>query len=106
MIEGSGSERRLAEITHGTADGTATIWTPNALAPYWKPRARFEGDLGRVYGVQWRRWRTPVEHKAETFKDDFGNTYNRQGLLNIKVLRHNYMRRFRLVPNRHTACLG
>jgi len=77
MIEGSGSERRLAEITHGTADGTATIWTPNALAPYWKSRAKFEGDLGRVYGVQWRRWRTPVEHKAETFKDDFGNTYNR-----------------------------
>jgi thymidylate synthase len=37
-----------------------------------------------VYGVQWRRWRTPVEHKAETFKDDFGNTYNRQGLLHVK----------------------
>jgi thymidylate synthase len=84
MIEGSGDERRLAEITHGTADGTVTIWTPNALAPYWKPRARYEGDLGRVYGVQWRRWRTPVEHKADTFKDDFGNVYNRQGLLHIK----------------------
>ena len=84
MIEGSGDERRLAEITHGTSDGTATIWTPNALAPYWKPRAKFEGDLGRVYGVQWRRWRTPVEHKAETFKDDFGNTFNRQGLLHVK----------------------
>jgi thymidylate synthase len=84
MIEGSGDERRLAEITHGTADGTVTIWTPNALAPYWKPKSKFEGDLGRVYGVQWRRWRTPVEHKAETFKDDFGNTYNRQGLLHIK----------------------
>ena len=84
MIEGSGDERRLAEITHGTGDGTVTIWTPNALAPYWKPKSKFEGDLGRVYGVQWRRWRTPVEHKAETFKDDFGNTYNRQGLLHIK----------------------
>jgi len=84
MIEGSGDERRLAEITHGTSDGTVTIWTPNALAPYWKSKAKFEGDLGRVYGVQWRRWRTPVEHKAETFKDDFGNTYNRQGLLHIK----------------------
>jgi thymidylate synthase len=84
MIEGSGDERRLAEITHGTSDGTATIWTPNALAPYWKPKSKFDGDLGRVYGVQWRRWRTPVEHKAETFKDDFGNIYNRQGLLHIK----------------------
>ena len=57
MIEGSGDERRLAEITHGTKDGTVTIWTPNALAPYWKDRAEFEGDLGRVYGVQWRHWR-------------------------------------------------
>ena len=84
MIEGSGDERRLAEITHGTSDGNVTIWTPNALAPYWKPRAKFDGDLGRVYGVQWRRWRTPVEHKQETFKDDFGNTFNRQSLLHIK----------------------
>ena len=84
MIEGSGDERRLAEITHGTTDGIATIWTPNALAPYWKSKSKFDGDLGRVYGVQWRHWRTPVEHKAETFKDDFGNTYNRQGLLHIK----------------------
>ena len=54
FVEGSRDERRLAEITHGTKDGTVTIWTPNALAPYWKDRAKFEGDLGRVYGVQWR----------------------------------------------------
>jgi len=84
MIEGSGDERRLAEITHGTQEGTTTIWTPNALASYWRPKAKFEGDLGRVYGVQWRHWRTPVVHKQESFKDDFGNTYNRQGLLHIK----------------------
>lgn len=56
FIEGSGDERRLAEITHGTRDGPVTIWTPNALAPYWKPKAKFEGDLGRTYGVQWRDW--------------------------------------------------
>jgi thymidylate synthase len=56
MIEGSGDERRLAEITHGTAEGTTTIWTPNAEADYWKPRAKYPGDLGRVYGVQWRHW--------------------------------------------------
>ena len=59
MIEGSGNERRLAEITHGTSAGTVTIWTPNALAPYWKPKAKYEGDLGRVYGVQWRQWQGP-----------------------------------------------
>lgn len=84
FIEGSGDERRLAELTHGTRDGAVTIWTPNALAPYWKPKAKFEGDLGRVYGVQWRHWRTPVEHNKETFKDDFGTTYNRHSTLHIK----------------------
>lgn len=59
FLEGSRDERRLAEITHGTSEGKVTIWTPNALAPYWKPKAKFEGDLGKVYGVQWRRWEAP-----------------------------------------------
>jgi thymidylate synthase len=55
FIEGSGDERRLAEITHGETGGV-TIWTPNAYAPYWRDKAKFHGDLGRVYGVQWRKW--------------------------------------------------
>lgn len=59
FIEGSKDERRLAELTHGNKDGTVTIWTPNSLAPYWKKKAKFEGDVGRIYGVQWRRWRKP-----------------------------------------------
>jgi thymidylate synthase len=84
FIEGSGDERRLAEITHGTREGTVTIWTPNAMAPYWKPRVQYEGDLGRVYGVQWRRWRTPVTHKNDTFRDAFGSIYNRHGSLHVK----------------------
>lgn len=85
MIEGSGDERRLAEITHGTKDGVVTIWTPNALAPYWRPKAKYEGDLGRVYGVQWRRWRTVKQREANgSFIDSFGNTYRRVGN-NIEV---------------------
>ena len=79
MIEGSGNERRLAEITHGTSDGTVTIWTPNALAPNWKPHAQSEGDLGRVYGVQWRHWRTPQHVKAGSFKNDAGSYFSVQG---------------------------
>src|SRR3989344_3357157 len=58
FIEGSTDERRLAEILHGTRDKEkTTIWTASAEADYWKPKARFEGDLGRVYGVQWRHWK-------------------------------------------------
>jgi len=63
FIEGSRDERRLAEITHGTAEGKVTIWTPNAQAHYWKPRAEFDGDLGRVYGVQWRHWNKDTVEK-------------------------------------------
>ena len=58
FIEGSGDERRLAEILHGTRDESKkTIWTANANASYWRPKSRYAGDLGRVYGVQWRHWR-------------------------------------------------
>jgi thymidylate synthase len=80
MVEGSGDERRLSELTHGTRDGTVTIWTPNAMAPYWRPKAKYEGDLGRVYGVQWRHWRAIKPREKEgTFQDGFGSTYRRVG---------------------------
>jgi len=59
FIEGSKDERRLAEIIYGTREGVVTIWTPNSLAGYWKNKAKFDGDVGRIYGVQWRRWRKP-----------------------------------------------
>ena len=61
FLEGSGDERRLAEILYGDREARTdhgvlkpTIWTANAKADYWLPRAQYEGDLGRVYGVQWR----------------------------------------------------
>ncbi len=57
FIEGSGDERRLAEILYGTRDPSKqTIWTANANAEYWKPKALYEGDLQKVYGYQWRKW--------------------------------------------------
>jgi len=63
FIEGSGDERRLAEILHGTRNpNMKTIWTDNVTADYWikKRHQRNAADLGRVYGVQWRRWRKPL----------------------------------------------
>jgi thymidylate synthase len=85
FIEGSGDEKRLREILHGDRNSVKdTIWTANATAPYWAPKAKYEGDLGRIYGVQWRHWRTPIEHTKETFKDDFGNNYNRHGSLHVQ----------------------
>lgn len=55
FLEGSNSDVRLKEIL----GAERTIWTDNAQADYWKPKAKFEGDLGRIYGVQWRKWQAP-----------------------------------------------
>jgi thymidylate synthase len=61
FLEGSGDENRLREILYGEEDSTkTTIWTQNANADYWKPKAKYVGDLGRVYGVQWRHWQKPA----------------------------------------------
>ena len=79
FIEGSSDERRLAEITHGTRDGSTTIWTGNALSPKWTPHAKFPGDLGPIYGVQWRKWRNTTVAPTETVVDDFGSAYRNDG---------------------------
>ena len=75
FITGSGDERKLKEILYQDPNSDKkTIWSDNATAEYWKPRSKFKGDLGRVYGVQWRTWRAPV----------FGA--NRMGLKHIDQL--------------------
>jgi len=87
FIEGSDDERRLAEILHGTRDPSKkTIWTENAEATYWRPKAKFPGDLGRVYGVQWRRWKSPdgreIDQLAHTIKMIKENPTDRRIIVN------------------------
>ena len=58
FLEGSNDERRLAEILYQekreNIDDKKTIWTQNANSEYWKEKSKFKGDVGRIYGVQWR----------------------------------------------------
>ncbi len=73
FLEGSSDDNRLREL-NGTGK---TIWTANAEADYWTPKAKFPGDLGRIYGVQWRAWRKPdgttldqIKRVVEKLKSD------------------------------------
>jgi len=60
FLEGSNDERRLAEILYDdkreNLTNKKTIWTENAQAKYWKQNSKFDGDVGRIYGVQWRNF--------------------------------------------------
>ena len=84
FIEGSGDERRLAELRFGLPreelTDKKTIWTANAGAEHWKLKHAYEGDLGRVYGVQWRHWKAP----EFSFDDDSYYVDNEDGSRTIR----------------------
>lgn len=57
FLEGSADERRLCELLHNSrSPELTTIWTGNANDPKWLEKANFVGDLGRIYGTNWRSW--------------------------------------------------
>lgn len=75
FISGSSDVKELQKLG-------SHIWDANAEASYWKPKARFPGDLGRVYGVQWRHWRTPdgkeIDQLGNAIETIKGNPYDRR----------------------------
>ena len=62
LISGSSDVKELQKMG-------CHIWDANAYADYWKPNARFDGDLGRVYGVQWRSWQAPDGRTIDQLRD-------------------------------------
>src|SRR3989344_1827798 len=72
FIAMKGKERANDEDLKTLNESERTIWTDNAASDYWKPKVQFKGDLGRVYGIQWRNWRAPdgaiVDQIAELIK--------------------------------------
>lgn len=70
FLEGSSNVNRLREITHGSEfSEKKTIWDAN-----YENQARSlgyeEGELGPIYGVQWRDW---LSYSPEGSKDQIQN---------------------------------
>lgn len=78
FIESSNDDARLRELN----GSEKTIWTANLEADYWKPKRAHDTDLGRIYGVQWRKWRKPsgetVDQLAEVIEKIKKDPYSRR----------------------------
>ena len=53
FLEGSTDVRRLKEI----AGFDIKIWDGDAEQHFQKGKAQFLGDVGPIYGAQWRKWK-------------------------------------------------
>jgi thymidylate synthase len=84
FLEGSNDERRLAEILYEdkrkNLKDKKTIWTQNANADYWRDKSQFDGDVGRIYGVQWRDFKG-VDQVVQLIEGLKNNPHNRRHIL-------------------------
>jgi len=87
MLEGSSDERRLAEIHFGKSReelvGKNTIWTANANEQ-GVALGYTDGQLGPVYGEQWRSWRGKTHHVdqiIEVMKNIYDNPSSRRHIV-------------------------
>lgn len=62
FIKGSRDIKELHEMN-------CHIWDDNANAEYWKEKAEFDGDVGRIYGVQWRSWQNSEGEIKDQLKE-------------------------------------
>lgn len=73
FIEGSHDERRLCEILHGTRDWSKrTIWTEN-YENQGVSLGYSNGELGPVYGKQWRDWKDHIILNAYIDHEEYYN---------------------------------
>ncbi len=84
FLEGSSDERRLAEILYEKSrkeiENKKTIWTQNSTSDYWIAKANFKGDVGRIYGVQWRDF-GGVDQVENLIKSLKNNTHGRRHII-------------------------
>ncbi len=61
FISGSGDIKDLHEMD-------CHIWDANVDADYWEDKKEHSTDAGRVYGVQWRKWKNPEGDSVDQLK--------------------------------------
>lgn len=81
FISGSTNVYDLAKLKDPNKPMAKTIWHDNAFAPYWEHKAIQVGDVGMIYGRQWRNWEGYIDQIAELEEGLKSNPYSRRHIL-------------------------